>query len=83
MERDSNGASFLMLSQLTIFIRLSWILDPPWVLSQSLERHKRTLVAAADELEQRLQTARKREDVIRKMVNNRTSKRQVTLVLFV
>ncbi|KAF8488344.1 helicase C-terminal domain-containing protein [Gautieria morchelliformis] len=50
--------------------------DPPWVLAQSLERHRRTLAAAEDELEARLRDVRRKEDA--KRGEGRIRKKQKT-----
>lgn len=47
-------------------IKLIPVPDPPWVLTQSLDRHRRSLLAADEELARRLENARRQENDVRR-----------------
>jgi chromosome transmission fidelity protein 1 len=56
--------------------------EPEWVSRQILEKHKRELEQAEADLEERLQTARQREENMRQQERGRSRKRVVSGCLF-
>ncbi|KAG8888047.1 ATP-dependent DNA helicase chl1 [Tulasnella sp. 332] len=49
--------------------------DPPWVLKQSLEFHRRELEASGQAMSERLERARKKEEQLRRKENGRVRKK--------
>ena len=53
------------------------MIEPDWVLEQTLEMHRRDLEATEKEFEEKLEKARKNERRMREMEQVRARKRQV------